>query len=258
MALDLARVRERLPGREVVWFDTVGSTMTEAAKVAARGCASGTAVVAEQQTLGQGRFGRSWHSEKESGLYLSVVLRLPLPAETMPALTLALGLATGDAIARVAGVACDLRWPNDVLAGDRKCAGILAQLVDGAVIAGIGVNVNHCSFPPELAGLATSLAIVSGKTHSREELLVQLLESIDSFAKILVAEGKERVFQIFERSSSYAHGRRVIVEKEDGRVEGVTGGLDGFGFLILNKDDGAREVILAGGVRPAGQGNRFS
>jgi BirA family biotin operon repressor/biotin-[acetyl-CoA-carboxylase] ligase len=251
MPLDPGRIRARFAGRQIVWFDTAGSTMTEAARLAARGCCSGTAVVAEQQLLGQGRLGRSWHSEKESGLYVSVVLRLALPAETMPALTLALGLATAEAVTQSTGVGCDLRWPNDVLAGGKKCAGILTQLVEGAIIAGIGINVNQTSFPAELAEIATSLRMVSGRQHSREELLAALLEAVDAFAAVLVMEGKEKILDLFERSSSYARGRRVRVERPEGPLEGVTDGLDASGFLLVRTDDGDREVILTGGVRAA-------
>lgn len=251
MPLDIERVRERLPDREVVWFDTAGSTMTEAAFLAARGCASGTVVVAEEQTAGHGRYGREWHSERGSGLYCSVVLRPGLRPESLPVLTLALGLAAAEAIARSAGVASDLRWPNDVLAGGRKCAGILTQLADGAVIAGIGINVNHESLPDDLARIATSLRIVTGRMHSREDLLVQLLESIDAYCRVLVEDGREQVLRLFSQASSYVAGRRVRVDQDGATLAGVTDGLDPSGFLLLRQDNGTRAVIMAGGVRPA-------
>jgi hypothetical protein len=168
--LDIERVRRRLPGRQLAWFETLGSTMHEAARMAAAGCSAGTAVVAEEQTAGQGRHGHSWHSEPGAGLYVSVVLRLSLPPDSLPALTLALGLATAEAIARVCDLSADLRWPNDVMIDDRKVAGILVQLSDsvaGVAIAGIGVNVNHARFPPELASQATSLGRAAGSVQSR-------------------------------------------------------------------------------------------
>jgi BirA family biotin operon repressor/biotin-[acetyl-CoA-carboxylase] ligase len=254
MPLDIRRIRERLPGRDVVWFDTVGSTMTEAEFLAAQGCASGTLVLAEEQTAGHGRYGRDWHSERESGLYCSVVLRPALPPDSLPALTLALGLAAADAIQRAAGLACDLRWPNDVLIEGRKCAGILTQLADGAVIAGIGINVNHERMPEELAGIATSLRIRSGRMHSREDLLVALAESIDAFSRILAEDGKEQILRLFSQASSYVTGRRVKVDQDGATLTGVTDGLDPSGFLVLRRDDGTRSLILAGGVRPYAAG----
>ncbi len=250
MPLDLGRIRFGLANREIHWFDTIGSTMTEAARLAAANCAHGTTVVAEEQTAGQGRHGRGWHSERKAGLYVSVVLRFPLPQDVLPVLTLALGLAVQDAIARAAGIACDLRWPNDVLVNGKKCAGILVQLIDGAAVAGIGVNVNQTLFPPELAGIATSLQLASGRPHSREDLLVQLLETVDCFGRILVEDGKDEILRLYSRSSSFVQQRRVLVEQEGSVLEGTTEGLDPSGFLVLRKLDGTRALILAGGVRP--------
>ena len=150
--------------RTIHRFATVESTMTKAAELAELGAAAGTVIVADAQTAGQGRLGRSWHSEPGAGLYLTEILRPELGPENLPLVTLTLGLATAEAIASVSGVACDLRWPNDVLIGSRKCAGILAQLQDDVLLAGIGINVNHMEFPPDIAHLATSLRLATGRT----------------------------------------------------------------------------------------------
>jgi biotin-(acetyl-CoA carboxylase) ligase len=112
--------------------------MTEAARLAVLGCASGTIAGAEEQISGQGRFGRTWHSEREAGLYISFVLRLDLPEESVRVLSMSLGLAAADAIARATGTTCDIRWPNDLLIGDKKCAGILVQVERDCFVAGIG------------------------------------------------------------------------------------------------------------------------
>lgn len=252
MCGDAQQIRALLPGREVIWLETTGSTMIDAARLAASGCPSGTAVVADEQTAGQGRQGRSWHSERASGLYVSIVLRLPLPADDTAVLTLALGLATAEAIARTADLACDLRWPNDVLLEEKKCAGILVQSARGAFIAGIGINVNHTAFPEDLASSATSLRLVSGREHSRPLLLKNLLVAVDSFAKMLVEGGKEPVLRMFSRASSYVRGRQVVVEQGGSALRGVTEGLNPAGFLLLRQEDGATTVVRAGGVRSAG------
>ncbi len=247
--LEMEAVTARLPGRQLSYFASLDSTMTEAARLAAAGAPAGTAVIAEEQSAGQGRLGRSWHSEPGSGLYVTVVLRPRMAAETLPALTLALGLAVAEAIARAADVACDLRWPNDVMLGGRKVAGILAQAVEGAALAGIGINVNHPAFPEELAGLAVSLRMATGREHSREELLAELLPAVDRFAGMLAEGGVKPVLELFERRSSYARGKRVEVEQPGGLVAGVTAGLNPQGFLRLRRDDGSEMLILAGGVR---------
>lgn len=249
--LNIESVRQRLPGRQIAWFHSVGSTMHEAARLAAAGCPSGTAIVADEQTAGQGRHGHAWHSEPGYGLYVSVVLRIPLPPDSLPVVTLALGLATAEAISRVSDLSPDLRWPNDVMIDEKKVAGILVQLVDSAALAGIGVNVNHARFPPEIASEATSLRLAAGCSQSREDLLIVLLPAIDSFCRMLAEGGRRPVLEMFSRHSSYVRGRRVRVDQPGGTVEGTTAGLDPSGFLILRAVDGSESLILAGGVRPA-------
>ena len=229
----------------------IDSTMTEASRLAAEGCASGTVVVAEEQTAGQGRLGRTWHSEPGSGLYASIVLRYSFAPSDLPVVTLALGLATVDAIAKTTGLACDLRWPNDVLIQSKKCAGILAQMEGSAIIAGIGINVNHEQFPDELSSIATSLRIASGgREYSREDLLTELIFSVESYCALLEKQGREPILKMFARASSFVSGRRVDVDLGSSVVRGTTAGLNDSGFLILRTDDGSENVIIAGGVRP--------
>lgn len=219
-------------------FETVDSTMTVAARLAKEGCEHGTVVVADEQTAGIGRHGHAWHSERGTGLYVSIVLRVARPA---PVMMLALGLAAREAITKSSGLEPDLRWPNDVLIGGKKCAGILAQIEGDAVIAGIGINVSQREFPAEFE--ATSLLLEGARTD-REELLTALLEAVDRYC----AKDAEEIRRLFEAASSYARGRRVRVESHE--IEGVTQGLDASGFLIVKKDNGERATIFAGGVRP--------
>jgi BirA family biotin operon repressor/biotin-[acetyl-CoA-carboxylase] ligase len=250
MPFDVEFVRQswRQP---VSYFATLDSTMLEAARLAEAGCAHGTVVIADEQTAGQGRHGRRWHSEPGAGLYASIVLRPDLRPDSLPVLTLALGLAAADAIADTSDLKCDLRWPNDVMLEGRKVAGILVQLLDSVAIAGIGINVNHVTFPKEIAAEATSLRIVSNRLYSREQLLVTLLEAVERNFGVLAGEdGRQKILMMFSRRSSYARNKRVTVEQGHSTVEGTTAGLDPSGFLILRKDDGTEDLVLAGGVRP--------
>jgi BirA family biotin operon repressor/biotin-[acetyl-CoA-carboxylase] ligase len=258
---DLRRIRERLPGRQIHWFASVNSTMTLAAQLARDGCPSGTVVGADGQVAGIGRHGHTWHSEAEAGLYVSIVLRLPVAADALPVLMLALGVATARAIADAAALAADLRWPNDVLVEEvgqghalpsaaKKCAGILAQLEGEAVVAGIGINVNHTTFPSEIASVATSLRLAGKRGVAREDLLAALLEEIDACCNILIVEGAPAILELFTRHSSYAQGRRVRVERDGASIEGTTCGVDASGFLVVREDNGKETTILAGGVRP--------
>jgi BirA family biotin operon repressor/biotin-[acetyl-CoA-carboxylase] ligase len=227
-----------ISGRRVEWYETLDSTISVAGRLAREGCAHGTVVVADEQTAGIGRHGRSWHSERGTGLYVSIVLRVPQAA---PVMMLALGLAARKAIAKTSQLQPDLRWPNDVLIGGRKCAGMLAQIEGGAVIAGIGINVAQTTFPKDLE--ATSLRI-EGATATREDVLIALVEAVDEYC----AKEPAEIRRLFEAASSYARGLRVRVEQNG--VEGVTQGLDPSGFLIVKQDNGEHATILAGGVRP--------
>ena len=235
--MDMDRVRREFPGRRILHRAAIDSTMRAAA-----GLETGAVVIADEQTAGQGRHGHSWHSPAGGGIYCSIVL------EPSPVLTLALGLATADAITGATGVACDLRWPNDVLAGGRKLAGILVQLADDKAIAGIGINVNQTEFPEGLAALATSVRLQTGQEASPTDILIALLRAVDNF----VEERADSILRLFTQASSYAAGRRVVVHQPGGVIEGVTAGLDASGFLIVHRDDGTDTLILAGGVRAAG------
>jgi len=235
--MNLDRLRAAFPNRAIEHHATLISTMQRAA-----GQPAGTLVLADQQTAGRGRHGHSWHSEPRSGIYFSAVL------EPAPLLTLALGFATAEAIVRSTGIACDLRWPNDVLLGGRKAAGILVELVNGSAIAGIGINVNQTAFPPDLASEATSLRIHAGREFDRTEILLALIPAIDTFRAL----ENESILRLFTQSSSYAAGRRVTVDQPGGRIEGTTAGLDAAGYLVVRNDDGTDTLILAGGVRAAG------
>lgn len=240
MPLDLERVRERFPGRQIHWYPSIGSTMPEAVRLANAGAPSGTVVGADEQTAGHGRYNRPWHSARDQGLYQTIILRLPVTPAKLPVVTLALGLATATAIEQTASVKTDLRWPNDVLIGERKVAGILVQLHDLAVVAGIGINVN-AEFPPELT------AIAAGITVEREALLIALLHEIDVHCAILVEKGPAPILDMFTQASTYVSGKRVIVDDEH---VGTTAGLTAEGFLRLRKDNATERLILAGGVRP--------
>ncbi|HEX4807775.1 MAG TPA: biotin--[acetyl-CoA-carboxylase] ligase [Bryobacteraceae bacterium] len=249
MPLDIEVIRQSRPDNELHYFRSVGSTMTIAARLAAAGAPHGTVVVADEQTAGVGRLGRTWQSVADAGLYSSILLRLRIDASHFPIVTLVLGLATADAIQKSTDLVCDLRWPNDVLIRERKAAGILAQLHDGCVVAGIGINVNQTSFPDDLRTPATSLLIESnGKPQSREALAMQLFESLDAFCGVLEADGPPSILRAFSAASSYTLHRRVIIE-DNGR-EGVTAGLDEQGFLMVRFENGAMERVAAGGVRP--------
>jgi BirA family biotin operon repressor/biotin-[acetyl-CoA-carboxylase] ligase len=225
------------------------STMKDAAKLAARDEPHGTVVVADQQTAGIGRHGHSWHSAGDGGLYLSIILRLPFPPDVLPVLTMALGVAVQQAVHDCCGVSCDIRWPNDLMLGGKKLAGIMVQTADReALIAGVGVNVNQIEFPEELRSIATSLRIETGREWSKEGLLDCVVTDSLKFAALLANAGKAQILKRFEARSSYARGKTVQVDDGNRVFAGITVGLDGNGFLMVETPSGI-ETVTAGGVR---------
>jgi len=231
---------------EVVWHDSLPSTMQEASRMASAGVASGTVVAAREQTDGQGRQGRQWLSHAGDGLYCTFILRLDAKPADLPCVTLALGLAVVEAVSALTGLRLDIRWPNDILWETKKLCGILARLEHGAVLAGIGVNLNQLTFPEGLSTPAASLRMATGASWEAETILESLRAPVESYVKL----EREAVLRLFTQASSYVSGRRVSVDSDGQMLYGVTDGLDEFGFLRIRKDDGKRETVLAGGVRP--------
>ncbi|MCL4797791.1 MAG: biotin--[acetyl-CoA-carboxylase] ligase [Bryobacteraceae bacterium] len=236
--------------RSIEWHATIDSTMRRAAELARAGAAAGAIVGADQQTAGQGRLGRPWFSASPGGLYFTMILRPRLEAANLPLVTLTLGLAVADSVQMFTGLPCDLRWPNDVLANGRKLAGILTQMHDGAVLAGIGLNVNQPDFPEEIREIATSIVLETGTEHDKHFLLRAIAGGIETHVNILETSGGAAILRLFTAASSYVSGRRVAVELPAGETRGITAGLTPEGFLLLDTEAGERITITAGGVRP--------
>jgi BirA family biotin operon repressor/biotin-[acetyl-CoA-carboxylase] ligase len=158
---------------------------------------------------------------------------------------MALGLAVQRAVNDIAQASTDLRWPNDVMLSERKVAGILVQAVEGALIAGIGLNVNQIAFPEDLSEIATSLRIETGREYAKDSLAERIVAESLRYSSLLVEKGKREILRRFEESSTWPLGKTVEV---DGRIRGVTAGLDVNGFLLVRTSDNL-ETIIAGGVR---------
>jgi len=245
-------------GRRVVGFDSTGSTNTEAMRLAADGAAHGTLVVADAQTAGRGRVGRSWYSPAGHHVYLSVIWRFDWPAARAPLVTLQAAVAVASAIEAVCGVRPGLKWPNDVLFSDeqgafRKCAGILTELraagdsVD-AIVVGVGVDVGPMDeAPDDIRAIATSLSEVASKPVDRTVLLTRLADELDRAAAACRTSGT------FDRAAwmrfDATLGRSVRVEAPgDAAWTGVAVDLDPMGMLIVERDGGTRDTVTAGDV----------
>jgi BirA family biotin operon repressor/biotin-[acetyl-CoA-carboxylase] ligase len=259
VALRAALVGTRFPAR-LHHFPTAESTNTLLLEAAANGAPEGTIYLADAQTQGRGRGGHTWHSSPGDGLYLSVLARPSLPLREALWISLATGLAAKCAIRTTTGLTIDIRWPNDLLLPQptgpaKKLGGILVEtavnpgedaLLRYAVI-GIGLNINHESFPPELSSIATSLRIATGQPQSRNTLLIALLRALDFELTQLEAHHPD-LLDRFTSASTWVRGKRVHVP-EQGGYTGTTAGLDPNGYLLVDADDHTQRTVLSGGVR---------
>jgi BirA family biotin operon repressor/biotin-[acetyl-CoA-carboxylase] ligase len=246
-------------GRRIHHFFKIDSTNTLAVRLAQEEEPHGSLVVAEEQTAGRGRVGREWYSEKTSGIYASALLRPKISPLQAPVLTLLAGLAARDAVAEVVGLAPDLRWPNDLLLEGKKFCGILTEMHAEpdrvrSVVIGVGMNVNHTRLPDELAATATSLRIVTGRAHSRLEILCRLLRALDRYYNQFAADGPAPAIARFEQVSSFVRGKRVAVSNGAESFSGVTAGLEPSGLLRVARASAAEpggqriEVVISGSV----------
>ncbi|MGA3292642.1 MAG: biotin--[acetyl-CoA-carboxylase] ligase [Candidatus Acidiferrales bacterium] len=243
--------------RRIYHFFKTDSTNSVALRLGEAGEPHGTIVLAEEQTAGRGRAGRSWTSERSAGIYCSILLRPPVSPAHAPLLTLVAGLAARDAAADDLDALPDIRWPNDLLVGGRKFCGILTEMhaepdrIHYAVI-GIGVNVNQTKMPGELADTATSLRIATGKVHSRLELLIRLLRHLDRYYNEFLADGALPIIRRFAQVSTYYEGKRVRITTATESFTGITAGLEPSGVLRVARDDGRGiEPVLSGDVSEA-------
>jgi len=232
---------------------TTASTNTDALAAARTGAPHGSVYFADEQTAGRGRGGHAWHSAPGEGLYVSVLLRPQIPAERLPLLPLAAGLAAADAIHAVSGLAIDLRWPNDLLIGPRKTGGILVEAGNNSeslphAVVGIGINVHQRSFEPGLSTPATSLDLESGRRISRQQLLAALLKSLQQETFALAAPASAQTIPArVEQASTWIRGRHVEVHGPQA-CAGVTAGLDEHGFLLVRTPTGL-VTVQTGGLR---------
>jgi BirA family transcriptional regulator, biotin operon repressor / biotin---[acetyl-CoA-carboxylase] ligase len=254
-------VRGTLFATHLHHFYKIGSTNTAAMAAAAEGAPEGSVFLAEEQTAGRGRGAHSWHSARSAGIYCSVILRPQLPPSEILILSLAIGIAVRAAIEQVdSRVHVDLKWPNDLLIGNQKFCGILAEMNAEPtrvrhIVVGIGINVNHSSFPKEITDQATSLRLATGSEWSRVELAAALLKSLDREYRDLIEKpgARPEILRRFAEHSTWVRGKQVRIEDnvfadQSTAFEGKTTGLDDRGFLQVRTAQGLR-TVLSGTVR---------
>lgn len=238
---------------KVLRFESLPSTNTELARLASEGAEEGLSIVADEQTAGRGRLQRAWSSPKGAGLYFSILLRPAFPQDHWPLITFMSALAVGDALNEAADLQTDIKWPNDLLSGERKICGILAESIETpagrAVIVGIGINLTQNAFPEELATVATSVSAATGRPAERETIIAALLRALSRWYSLLnQPDGREKIVAAWSNRSTYATGKLVQVTNGDERWQGTTGGVEPDGALRLRTASGETKLVRAGDV----------
>jgi BirA family transcriptional regulator, biotin operon repressor / biotin---[acetyl-CoA-carboxylase] ligase len=237
---------------KILRFESLPSTNTEVARQASEGAAEGLAIIADEQTAGRGRLQRAWSSPKGAGLYFSILLRPVIAVERWPLITFMAALAVGDALSEACGVTTDIKWPNDLLSGERKICGILAEAVETpsgrAVVLGMGINLTADAYPAEIAAVATSVTEASGQAAERESVLAALVHALSRWYSLLhEPDGPEKIVAAWSSRSSYASGKAVQVANGDEVWQGITCGVESDGALRLKTADGIK-IVRAGDV----------
>lgn len=238
---------------QILRFESLPSTNLEAARLAAEGAAEGLCVVAGEQTAGRGRLQRQWVSPKGAGLYFSIVLRPQFEQNGWALLTLMAAVAVNDALRESCSLETDIKWPNDVLANDKKLCGILAETVETnmgrAVVLGIGINLTKQSYPEEFALVATSVEAESARTVDLENLLATLTNVLRRHYEALNKPfGTEAIIREWCARSSYCEGKFVRVVESNETFTGTTRGLVRDGGLRVETNDGEIRIVHAGDV----------
>lgn len=258
-ALDARRDQLGPLGRRILYFETIGSTNDVASGLAGDAGAEGTVVIADAQTAGRGRRGRVWFSPPASGLYVSVILapaRARVAAERATALlTISAGVALAEAVERSTGLPPAIKWPNDLLVGRRKLAGILAEGVlspsgNGlqSVVLGYGINVMSAAYPPELSPIVTALETELGRGIDRAALCAESLVSLAGRYQDLLDGHYDAILDAWRARAFGARGASVEWDTPAGTKTGLTEGIDAMGALLV-RTDGQVERLVAGEVR---------
>ena len=252
------RLTTKIFGREIHYFSHLGSTNDEAKKMAIGGCPEGTLIVTEEQTGGRGRLSRGWYSPLTKGIWFSVVLRPPFPPQEAPKCTLLAAVSLNRAIHDITGIACGIKWPNDILCKERKLVGILTEMsaeMDAInhIVIGMGVNVNipASDFPDDLKDTATSLLLETGATVSRLDLFIRVLERLEELYLAVRNNGFTAVLDAW-RQESVTLGKKVRVVGMDRIFCGHAVDIDSDGALMVSTDSGMERVIAGDvSIRPA-------
>ncbi len=238
--------------KEIIHFRETDSTNARARELADQGAPEGTLVVAERQTQGRGRKGRTWFSPPGAGIYASLILRPSMPPNEATRITFLTAVAAAEVLLHLTDLDVRIKWPNDILVNGRKVAGILTEIstergaVDYAVV-GLGMNVNTPAFPDDIRERATSILIETGKRFPRTDLLREYLRREEAYLRRLRTSGFEPILKRWKELADTI-GKEIRVEMMDRTYVGWVEDINSEGILILKDRKGVSHRILSGDV----------
>lgn len=250
-----SRLKTRLIGKPLHFFDSIDSTNTYAMQLARQGASEGTVIVADAQSGGKGRLGRGWVSPAGVNLYCSIILRPSVPTVLAPQMNLLAAVAVAEAIVEVCGITPTIKWPNDVLLNGKKVCGILSEMQTSqtsrdtlqAVVVGIGVNLNAQldAFPEELREKASSLCLITGEPVERGVFTASVLTHLEQSYLLWLQEGFPVLRSVWERYAGGLIGKLIAVAAPEGAISGTVLGLDSDGALLVREQstDAPRRVV---------------
>ena len=252
-----SRIQTKWVGCQVVFLEETGSTNAEARSLAEKGFPHGTLIVADSQTGGKGRRGRSWYTPKGSSIAMSLILKPELEAEYASGLTLVQAMAAAKAIEEICNLEVKIKWPNDILVNEKKVCGILTEMnmemtEISSIIIGTGINVNQEWFPEEISEIATSLKIEKKRMQSRADLIERICELFEEYFEMFMESKSLAAFKEEYNSYLISCGRIVKVLDPKGEFTGKSLGVNERGELCVQKENGDIVLVYAGEVSVRG------
>ena len=252
-----SRLQTERMGRQIRYFSRIDSTNQYAKRIAEEGAPDGTLIIADEQTAGKGRSGRTWVTPPAEAIAFTLLLRPKLSPDRISMVTLVMGLAVTNAVNSLYGVSAGIKWPNDVVIKGRKLCGILTEMSAEVrqvnyIVIGVGINANLTSFPEEIREIATSLKLEMGRDINRAELIARVMTEFERLYAEFEAQGDlGAVMQEYNELCLNA-GSKVRVLDPNGEYTGTSRGINSMGELLVETEDGKMQEVYAGEVSVRG------
>ena len=252
-----SRLQTERMGRQIRYFSRIDSTNQYAKRIAEEGAPDGTLIIADEQTAGKGRSGRTWVTPPAEAIAFTLLLRPKLSPDRISMVTLVMGLAVTNAVNSLYGVSAGIKWPNDVVIKGRKLCGILTEMSAEVrqvnyIVIGVGINANLTSFPEEIREIATSLKLELGRDINRAELIARVMTEFERLYAEFEAQGDlGAVMQEYNELCLNA-GSKVRVLDPNGEYTGTSRGINSMGELLVETEDGQMQEVYAGEVSVRG------